>query len=321
MPHILRGALVTLAALTFGGGASADPSDLLLTDFSAEASVRWVTVNDGVMGGRSRGGFQVADGVLRFRGSTNTKGGGFSSIRSRPVDLDLSSYEGIRLRVRADGRRYTFRLTTSSSRRGRYQPSYWADFETRKGTEWQVVDVPFERFRPRWRGRMLSGPKLDLARIDGLGLMIYDKRDGPFRFDADWIRAYRSRPTFSMKRYQWKQRPLVVFAPEEADKRLIRQLVSIQGAKDGFRERDMALIVVVDTGVSTADGSPLTLAEAAALRRAYRIPAGSFAVRLVGKDGGVKRESAEVVEPTALFRQIDAMPMRQREMRKHDGGS
>ena len=41
----------------------------------------------------------------------------------------------------------------------------------------------------------------------------------------------------------------------------------------------------------------------------------AFAVRLVGKDGGVKRSSDAIVDPAALYALIDSMPMRQREMR------
>lgn len=66
-------------------------------------------VNDNVMGGRSEGGFDQEPGRLVFAGRTNTRGGGFSSVRTKPLALDLSEYEGIRVRVKGDGRRYTWR--------------------------------------------------------------------------------------------------------------------------------------------------------------------------------------------------------------------
>jgi hypothetical protein len=37
---------------------------------------------------------------------------------------------------------------------------------------------------------------------------------------------------------------------------------------------------------------------------------------LVGKDGGVKRQDTKPVKATAIFEQIDAMPMRQQEMQQ-----
>ena len=69
------------------------------------ANLQWIVVNDNVMGGRSNGGFDIDGGELRFAGSTNTNGGGFSSIRTGRLDLDLASHDGVVLRVRGDGRR------------------------------------------------------------------------------------------------------------------------------------------------------------------------------------------------------------------------
>jgi hypothetical protein len=46
-----------------------------------------------------------------------------------------------------------------------------------------------------------------------------------------------------------------------------------------------------------------------------RVEDGAFAAVLVGRDGGEKLRSAEPVPAEKLFDLIDAMPMRQREMR------
>ena len=159
--------------------ASPADADMVLADFGTNrGDPAWYVVNDYVMGGRSEGGFTIEEGELRFAGRTNTDGGGFSSIRTRPVEFDLSMYDGIRLRVKGDGRRYTWRLTTAARWEGR-EVAYWADFDTQDGSS-STVDIPFSRFVPRHRGTRLEGPDLDPAQISGLGLMIYDRRDGPF---------------------------------------------------------------------------------------------------------------------------------------------
>ena len=166
-------------------------SSLLVTDFTASSpNLAWYVVNDNVMGGRSEGGFTLEKGKLVFTGRTNTRGGGFSSIRTMPLELDLSDHEGIRVHVLGDGRRYTWRLTTDARWRDR-QVSYWADFDTIDG-EWTTVDIPFSAFVPQFRGYQLDGPALDTTRITGMGLMIYDKLDGPFRLQLDSVRAYVS---------------------------------------------------------------------------------------------------------------------------------
>ena len=112
-----------MSLLASGSGAGADDS-LLLTDFpESTQSLKWRAVNDDVMGGRSKGGFRLEERSLVFEGSTNTDGGGFSSIRSGVGRFDLGNYDGIRLRVRGDGRTYTFRLTNWDTRDGRIRPS------------------------------------------------------------------------------------------------------------------------------------------------------------------------------------------------------
>ena len=162
---------------------------LLLTDFTSNSSdLGWYVVNDDVMGGRSEGDFDQEPGKLIFAGRTDTNGGGFSSIRTGPVQLNLSGFAGIQLKIKGDVRRYTWRLTTDARWRGR-QISYWAYFETRDGA-WTTVDIPFAGFAPQYRGYQLDGPALDPARITGMGLMIYDNLDGPFELRLASVSAY-----------------------------------------------------------------------------------------------------------------------------------
>ncbi len=165
--------------------ASHTSSADIITEFvGGDSDLRWRVVNDNVMGGRSDGGFRIDSGLLQFAGSTNTNGGGFSSIRTVPARIALpNDADGFALNVKGDGRTYTFRVETSEG------VSYWADFASTR--EWDVAKVPFDRFQPRWRGRWLRGPELDPEKIESLGLMIYDGRDGEFSLEVDSIGVYR----------------------------------------------------------------------------------------------------------------------------------
>lgn len=55
--------------------------------------------------------------------------------------------------------------------------------------------------------------------------------------------------------------------------------------------------------------------DSAALRAHLDVEPGATVILLVGKDGGVKERWTTAVEPKAVFALIDAMPMRQQEMR------
>lgn len=153
-------------------------------DSAREAS--WVAVNDGVMGGRSSGGPSVADGRLEFSGTLSlANNGGFSSVRSVGRDFDLSDASHVVLRVRGDGRRYQLRLATDARYRGS-AISYGAGFDTTAG-EWIEVRVPLADLKPTWRGNDLQGPPLDPSKVEEIGLLIGDKREGPFTLFVDWI--------------------------------------------------------------------------------------------------------------------------------------
>jgi hypothetical protein len=181
--------LMTLPGPTTNASSAETEGERLLTDFAADSpELGWYVQNDNVMGGRSEGGFKTEPGTLIFAGSTNTNGGGFSSIRTRPFELDLSKYKGIQLRVKGDGRRYTWQLQTTALYR-RYPVSYWAEFETREG-EWSTINIPFANFYPQVRGFKLDGPELDPSKITEFGLYIYDNRDGPFELRLESVKAY-----------------------------------------------------------------------------------------------------------------------------------
>ncbi|MDH3977955.1 MAG: CIA30 family protein [Gammaproteobacteria bacterium] len=173
---------------------SANKEARMITDFTADTpDLGWWAQNDNVMGGRSKGGFDLQSGELIFAGSTNTNGGGFSSIRTTPFELDLSNQDGIELRLKGDGRSYIWQLQTNARYRG-YRVSYWAGFDTREG-EWSTVRIPFANFYPQVRGFRLDNPPLDSSAITELGLYIYDQKDGPFELHLDTIKGYKADAT------------------------------------------------------------------------------------------------------------------------------
>ena len=160
-----------------------------LTDFtSATEDIGWYIVNDNVMGGRSQGDFDIRNGKLVFAGRTNTRGGGFSSIRTRMATVNLAGYGGIRLHLKGDGRRYIWQLSTTAQFRGQ-DIRFWAGFDT-TASAWSTIDLPFSTFKPRFRGQDLTGITLDPAMITGMGLLIYDGRDGEFVIEVDTIGVY-----------------------------------------------------------------------------------------------------------------------------------
>jgi hypothetical protein len=98
--------------------------------------------------------------------------------------------------------------------------------------------------------------------------------------------------------HEWRERLLIVFAPDESDEKLIEQKKLIKESKPGFEKRLLPIYPPGDDEIHDEFG----------------VGAGSFAAILVGKDGTEKSRFESPVEPEELFRRIDGMPMRRREM-------
>jgi NADH dehydrogenase [ubiquinone] 1 alpha subcomplex assembly factor 1 len=168
--------------------AAISPSSL--HEFDAEDVRNFTCVNDTVMGGRSTSKVEaIEDGSLRFSGRLSLENdGGFTSFRSRGVAYEIGESEGVALRVRGDGRRYIFSLDLEGVPLA--AGGYWQEFPTERD-RWTEVRLPWSKFVPTSFGRPLTGlPEARADRVTGLAVYLYDKQEGPFRVDFDWIRAY-----------------------------------------------------------------------------------------------------------------------------------
>ena len=189
---ILRTVLITLLFGVSTLAAEDNRERVLFTFDKTEAASQWQTVNDGVMGGRSDGRFKInEDNKMEFYGTLSLENnGGFASVRSRGSKLGLGENDSIVARVRGDGREYNLNLYMPRSF-GRY--SYRQSFKTKKG-EWIEVSIPVGTFVATFHGRVFPKEKLDRNEVNGLGILLGDKKPGPFKLEVDWIKVSQSQP-------------------------------------------------------------------------------------------------------------------------------
>ncbi|MBD2259385.1 DUF4174 domain-containing protein [Pseudanabaena sp. FACHB-2040] len=120
---------------------------------------------------------------------------------------------------------------------------------------------------------------------------------------------------FELSDYQWQHRLVLVFAPSNDSPDYQQQMQTWQADTTGISDRNLKLVEVLGTGESRVDSEPISPASVAGLRQQFGVPVDQFSVILVGKDGTEKQRSQSPVDLALLFRTIDAMPMRQQEMR------
>jgi hypothetical protein len=116
--------------------------------------------------------------------------------------------------------------------------------------------------------------------------------------------------------YRWKNRLLLVFSPSDTDKTYLGLKQALGRAEDKLQERDMVVFRLFASGRGMANGACLDKDEVLSLYQRFGVPDNSLTVILLGKDGGEKARQLGQFDLQAIFERIDAMPMRQREMRQ-----
>lgn len=141
--------------------------------------------------------------------------------------------------------------------------------------------------------------------------------------------ALEGAPGFRLADVKWKNRVLLLFAPAADAPGAQQQRRRFRAAPDSaFAERDLLLVQAPATGRGQWRGwggeaaapSPVSATTVARLREQFGVAADAFVLILIGKDGTEKRRDEAPVSPRAIFDEVDAMPMRQREMRRSRKG-
>ena len=128
------------------------------------------------------------------------------------------------------------------------------------------------------------------------------------------ISPNRNQPQIvSLRQFLHRKRIAVVFSPTKAS---LDQIAS-----QGYDERDLVIIAVMPPKdpIWAVTTPPLYLLrdESGSIRHDYRAAPGLTSFYLIGKDGTIKMARHEFPSNKELFEVIDAMPMRQEEMKRH----
>lgn len=119
-----------------------------------------------------------------------------------------------------------------------------------------------------------------------------------------------------IRKHAWKERVLIVTASSPTNVGYKRQNQLLEKGKKGMKERNLVIYRLYSDHWMSPSQESLTREETTTIQEAYHIEPDTFSVVLIGKDGGVKLRSNELVSTKELFQLIDSMPMRQQEVRK-----
>jgi len=120
----------------------------------------------------------------------------------------------------------------------------------------------------------------------------------------------------NLDQFHWKNRLLFLFAPNRNHPLFERLHKSLAAQKTEAADRDLVVFEILESDPSSMNYKYLASEAALSLRKRYKVNQGEFAVLLVGKDGGIKLNRQNETRLEDIFALIDAMPMRQEEMRQ-----
>ncbi len=157
---------------------------MILFDSKEKSNLNnWSIVDDVVMGGRSDGHFEINEkGIGVFHGVVSLENnGGFSSVRYRCNQKNLTTFKTVEIRLKGDGKRYQFRVKSEIYDRH----SYIYHFET--GTEWETIEIPLADMTPAFRGRRLDMPNYPREELAELAFLIANKKAESFQLEISSI--------------------------------------------------------------------------------------------------------------------------------------
>lgn len=152
----------------------------VLFDFTENSDTgNWLVVNDGVMGGLSKGNFESSkNGTAVFSGTVSLENnGGFSSVRCNTGKIDVKGYSILELHLKCDGKNYQVRIRENSTD----YFSYISAFHT--SGEWEIIKIPLAEMYPSFRGRTLNLPNFSGKSMEELTFLIGNKKAETFRLE------------------------------------------------------------------------------------------------------------------------------------------
>ncbi len=131
--------------------------------------------------------------------------------------------------------------------------------------------------------------------------------------------ALQQSPNAPLKPFKWKSR-LIAIVGESRLETVASQTRHFANDEEPLTERDTILLYIDENGVTAGQPSPVqrlaTLEQESILQWLNHDDLKSFGVYLIGKDGTVKRRSTTPQPADWFYAAIDAMPMRQQEIRR-----
>lgn len=154
-------------------------------NFVEEDLSGWYIINDGVMGGLSKGNARFTEAGVMFFGEVSlANNGGFTSMRAPFGTYDLSDFSEITIKYRSSGIKMALQLEED---RRFYYPNFKINLPSSE--QWVVKTYAMKEIA-QYRMGYLTGNMMQVAdksEIIRLGFITDEKRAGDFEFEVAYV--------------------------------------------------------------------------------------------------------------------------------------
>jgi NADH dehydrogenase [ubiquinone] 1 alpha subcomplex assembly factor 1 len=165
--------------------------------FDTAASLdKFKLMTDADMGGKSKAEFSfdpvnkcaVFEGVLDLTPPPKITNSGFAAIVSREAvtgPWNLEDYDALMVKAKTDGRIYVANMRCPSV----IEDDLWQSFMIGEASKWTEIVLPFSKFIITHKGFVSGQIEMDARSVETVGVLMAQRRDGPFRIEIASISA------------------------------------------------------------------------------------------------------------------------------------
>lgn len=166
-----------------------------LFHFNSDCQFSSTIINDTLLGGKSKSCFEInSEHQAVFSGElSDAIKQCFTSVRLLKQNFSLEGFDGIMMKLIGDGRKYKCHLKSDAQHDDiEYEFEFIA-----KPNEWMLIKIPFNKFRPTYRGHHLHNiPSITSNSIRMISFSVdHYTQTGKFKLTIDWINAYENAKT------------------------------------------------------------------------------------------------------------------------------
>lgn len=147
----------------------------------------WYVVVDGVMGGKSQGVIAYTDTSIVFSGNVSLENnGGFTSIRTKEHNFDLSKYSTVVIKYKSIGQDFSFYLNRYKKH---YEPKFRIDLPITNNL-WKEEVIALKDFKIVKLGKEINGniTREDFESIIKIGFISNTKTATEFSLELDYVK-------------------------------------------------------------------------------------------------------------------------------------